>query len=236
MSARTLLEEGRLAEAIEALGIELRSNPTDVQRRTLLFELLSFVGEFDRAEKHLDVLAAAGHEAMLGAMVYRSAIHAERTRRSMFQQGDYPRSVGERPVRGTLNGRPFSSLVDADPRIGARLELFAAGQYTWLPLSEIATVLMLAPKHLRDLIWPAAKVLTGPGFKGTELGEVTLPALAPRTSESDDDGVRLGRSTEWVRWEDGSVAPVGQKLLLVDGEEFPLLELRELRITPAEGG
>jgi hypothetical protein len=26
---------------------------------------------------------------------------------------------------------------------------------------------------------------------------------------------------------------VGQKLLLVDGEEFPLLELRELQITPA---
>jgi len=30
----------------------------------------------------------------------------------------------------------------------------------------------------------------------------------------------------------GGEAPVGQKLLLVDGEEFPILELRELEITP----
>ena len=33
--------------------------------------------------------------------------------------------------------------------------------------------------------------------------------------------------------EDGDQAPAGQKLLLVDGEEFPILELRELEIAHA---
>jgi type VI secretion system protein ImpE len=234
LKARTLLAEGRVADAIESLGVELRSNPTDVQRRTLLFELLCFTGDYDRAEKHLNILADAGQEASMGALVYRSAIHAERTRQRMFVEGDYPRSAADPAVSGTLNGTPFTSITDADPRIGARLEVFAAGQYTWLPIAQIATVRMVAPQRLRDTLWPTAKVLTGPGFKGMELGEVTLPALAPRTAESDDDLVRLGRTTEWVRWEDGTEAPVGQKLLLVDGEEFPLLELRELQITPAD--
>jgi hypothetical protein len=34
---------------------------------------------------------------------------------------------------------------------------------------------------------------------------------------------------------DGGDAPVGLKVWLVDGEEFPLLELRELVIEPATG-
>jgi type VI secretion system protein ImpE len=237
VKARALLKEGRLNEAIESLGAELRSDPTDAQRRTFLFELLAFAGEFDRAEKQLDVLAGQGQEASLGALLYRSAIHAERIRQKVFLECDFPASAApEGAVTGTLNGRPFRSLTDADRRIGARLEVFAAGQYTWLPFAHIKTVRMQAPARLRDLIWPAAKILTGAGFKGMELGEVILPALAPRSAESDDDAVRLGRATEWVRWEDGAEAPVGQKLLLVDGEEFPFLELRELQITHAADG
>lgn len=232
MNARALFQAGKLNEAIESLGVELRSNPTDAQRRTFLFELLCFAGEFDRADKHLDVLAGAGKEAAMGTLLYRSAIHAERTRRAMFLSGQFPEGPA-RPVTGSINGKPFTSLTDADPRIGPRLELFAAGAYTWLPLEHVSTVLMSAPGRLRDLLWSPVRVLTAPSFKGLELGEVLLPAIAPRSPESDDDNVRLGRQTDWVRWEDGTEAPVGQKLLLVDGEEFPILELRELQITPA---
>jgi len=235
MKARALLDEGRLSEAIESLGVELRSNPGDAQRRAFLFELLCFSGEYDRAEKHLDVLAAAGQKAAMGSLLYKSALHAERIRQQMFANGDFPHSSETLPpVTGTFNGRPFKTLTDADPRIGPRLELFAAGQYTWLPLASIATVRMGAPQKLRDLLWAPAKILTAEGFKGQDLGEVLLPVLAPRSGDSDDPAVRLGRATEWVRWEDGTEAPLGQKLFLVDGEEVPILELRELVITPAD--
>jgi protein involved in temperature-dependent protein secretion len=44
--------------------------------------------------------------------------------------------------------------------------------------------------------------------------------------------VRLGRVTDWVEV-DGAEVPVGQKLLLVDGEEISILEIRELEIQPA---
>ncbi|MFN8652428.1 MAG: type VI secretion system accessory protein TagJ [Gemmatimonadales bacterium] len=235
MKARALLDEGRLAEAIESLGVELRSNPGDAQRRAFLFELLCFAGEYDRAEKHLDVLAGAGEKAAMGALVYRSALHAERTRRRMWQEGSYPRHKEALPaLTGTVNGKPFTSLTDADPRIGPRLEIFAAGQYSWLPLASVASVRMGPPQKLRDLLWAPAKLLTAPGYQGLDLGEVLLPVLAPRSDESDDPNVRLGRATEWVRWDDGVEAPLGQKVLLVDGEEMPILELRELVITPVQ--
>ena len=231
MDATALYRAGKLEDAIQALGAELRDNPADAQRRTFLFELLCFAGKYDRAEKQLDVLAQGGPDAQMGTLLYRSALHAERTRQRMFETNELPRSgSAPRPVAGTLNGQPFESLEDADPRVGARLEVFAAGQYTWIPLEQVDTVLAEAPKQLRDLIWAPARVKTAESFRGVELGEVILPTLAPLTWQAGDDAVRLGRVTEWRDLGDGREAPVGQRLLLVDGEEFPILELRELRI------
>ena len=233
VSARTLFRDGRLAEAIQLLGAELRDNPTDVRRRTFLFELLAFAGEHDRAEKQLDVLARAGNDAQMGGLLYHAALHAERTRREKFSPFMPGVGAAPRPVAGTINGRPFTSLTDADPRLGARLEVYAAGGYLWIPLEHVASIRMEPPKRLRDTLWAPAIVRTGPGFRGVELGEVLLPALTPLASQHADDRVRLGRVTEFEALPEGDEAPVGQKLWLVDGEEFPLLELRELDVVSA---
>lgn len=167
----------------------------------------------------------------MGALLYRAALHAERLRQPMFESGTLP-SGDAPPVTGRCNGTPFSSLADADPRIGARLEVFAAGQYTWIPFAQIASVTAEAPKRVRDLLWIPARVRTAESFRGVELGEVLLPALAPLSCRDTDGAVRLGRVTEWVAM-NGVEAPIGQKLLLVNGEELPILELRELEITPS---
>jgi type VI secretion system protein ImpE len=138
---------------------------------------------------------------------------------------------------GTFNGKAFGSFSDADPRIGARLELFAAGNYLWLPLEHVASVKIEPPKRLRDLLWTPAAVRTTPAFKGAELGEVLLPVLAPFSWQHSDDAVRLGRETVWEQREgyDAEV-PFGQKMWLVDDEEIPFLELRSLEFTPAPAG
>jgi type VI secretion system protein ImpE len=233
VSAQELFRAGRMAEAIDALGAELREDPTDPQRRIFLFELLCFAGNYARAEKQLDVLAQRGADAAMGTLLYRSALHAEQIRQEMFAGGTFPIGASPRPVSGTLNGTPFHSLTDADPRIGARLEIFAAGQYTWLPFEQIASIRMNPPRRLRDLLWAPAAVRTGADYQGVELGEVLVPVLSPLSFGHDSDEVRLGRMTEWTDLGDGRQAPVGQKLLLVDDQEFPILEVRELDIVPA---
>jgi len=232
MQARQLFQAGKLDEAIQALGAEVRDNPTDAQRRSFLFELLCFAGQFDRAEKHLVILGTGSREAEMGALLYHAALHAERLRQDMFEKQSFPQSAA-RIVGGTVNGRPFTSITDADPRIGPRLELFAAGQYMWMPFEHIESVRVEAPKRLRDLLWAPAIVRPAETFKGLEMGEALIPAIAPLTFRQTDSAVRLGRVTEWVDLDDGNQAPVGQKMLLVDDEEFPILELRELVITHA---
>jgi type VI secretion system protein ImpE len=233
MGAKELFQAGKLNEAVAALNAEVRDNPTDVRRRTFLFELLCFQGEYDRAEKHLHVLAGAGPEAQLGAVLYFSALHAERLRHDLFAKKEYPAVPAEEDSRGgTIEGKPFESLEDSDPRVGRRLELFAAGAYLWLPFAHIESIEVQAPRRLRDLLWVPAFVRTGPAFKGTELGEVLLPVLAPFSYKHADDNVRLGRATDW-REEDGLSLPSGQRMFSVDGEDIPILEIRKVEFTPA---
>ena len=227
MNSRELYRAGKLDEAVRALGSELRNDPTDVQRRTFLFELLCFTGEYDRAEKQLDILADAGKEAAMGTLLYRSALQGARTRRDMFERKTFPLGAEGAPSGGTLNGQAFETIEDADPRIGARLEVFAAGAYLWLPFEHIASVRMEPPKRLRDTIWIPAILQTGPKCKGLDLGEVLLPVLTPLVSKHPRDSVHMGRETVWEE-ADGETVPAGQKLLLVDGEEIPILEVRNL--------
>src|SRR5579871_3770735 len=94
MDALSLYKAGHLREAIEALGAELKKQPLDTKRRTFLFELLCFAGEYDRAEKHLDILSDTNAESAAGAMLYRSALHAERERQGMFERNELPLGSG----------------------------------------------------------------------------------------------------------------------------------------------
>lgn len=231
MDAKTLYQEGRLTEAIAALNAEVRDRPTDVRRRTFLFELLCFAGDYERATKQLDVLARSDPEATLGILAYGRVLECERDRASMFAEGAFPESTGEpRPVRGKLNGKPFESLEDADPRVGARLELFLGGQYSWIPFEHLTSVTVEPPQRLRDLLWAPVHLQAGETLDGVDLGEALLPVLTPAASRDEDELVRLGRVTRWIDLPDGSQAPMGQKMLLVDDEDFPILELRELEI------
>jgi type VI secretion system protein ImpE len=232
-NANQLFQAGRLKEAVQALSAELRNNPSDTRRRSFLFELLCFSGEYERAEKQLDVLAEAGPNSEIGALLYRSALHAQRARQDLFQKKEYPKPSGgpssaAESITGTLNGKAFQTITDADPRIGPRLEVFAGGNYLWLNFEHLASIQIPQPRRLRDLIWTPAVVRVGPALKNTELGEVLLPVLSPFAWQHTDDAVRLGRMTVWEEDESGEVVPVGQKMLLVDGEEFPLLDIRQL--------
>jgi len=237
MNAEQLFRAGKLNEAISALGSLLRDRPDDLKHRTFLFELLCFAGEFDRAEKQLNIIEEEGKkESLIGTLFYRGALNADRTRQEMFEKKTYPgRNPNEgKPLRGKLNDREFSDIRDADERIGARLEVFAAGDYMWISYRDVTSIEADEPKRLRDLLWLPARLKTGPEFRSRDIGEVLLPAVAPLSWAHADGEVQLGRVTEWCEDETGEVAPFGQKMLLVDGEEFPFLEIRKLEVYPRE--
>jgi type VI secretion system protein ImpE len=231
MKADEYLRAGNLKEAIQELNEQVRRNPLDIKLRTFLFELLCFAGEYDRCEKQLGILAQSDKDSQIGSLVYHSALHAERERQRFFAQKEYQERPEAKPsTTGFLNGRSFRGISDEDPRIGPRLEVFAAGSYMWIPFEHIASVTIQPPKRLRDLIWMPAEVQTADSFRGIELGSVFVPAISPGSCHHPDDAVRLGRLTIWETVEDGTEVPFGQKMLIVDDDEVPILELRSLEL------
>lgn len=234
MTAKQLFDAGKVQEAVQALNAHLRDHPTDTAQRTFLFELLCFTGQYDRAEKQLSVLAKSNQQSELAAVLYYSALHAEKTRHELFAKEAFPQTEASTALSGTINGKPFQQLTDADPQLGGRLEVYAAGAYLWIPFEHITSIQIEQPRRLRDTLWMPATVLTGPEFKGTELGEVLLPVIYPFSWKNEDPRVWLGRVTETVSDDQGNQYPVGQKTLIADGEEFPLLEIRSIEFTARE--
>jgi type VI secretion system protein ImpE len=99
MTVKALMETGRLDDAVSRQGAEVQARPNDRQRRTFLFELLCFAGNFDRAERQLDVLGQQGGdpETGLGLRLYRGLLAAEWSRARLFSEGLRPRFMFELP-------------------------------------------------------------------------------------------------------------------------------------------
>lgn len=231
MNVDELYREGRLTEAIEALNETIRADPTDLRSRIFLFELLCFSGNYERARRQLDTISVQDPEMGVSSAWYQEALVAEEKRQDMFTKGELPDAGSSpSPVTGTLNGEPFGDLRDGDPRIGPRLEIIVGGRYTWMPLEHLASLTMEPPKRLRDLFWAPVQIETTQALDGYA-GEALLPVMTPQAYQHPDEGVRLGRWTEWRETDSGEEIPVGQKLLLVDDEEFPVLEVREILVT-----
>ncbi len=233
LRARQFFEQGKVREAQNELTAFLREHPSEVAERTFLFELLCFSGDYDRAEKQLAALTNDDPKTEMGAILYRSALHGERTRHRVFENQEFSK---DQPASspGKLNGEDFRSVKDADPDLGARLEVFAAGAYLWIPFEHIASVEMGAPTRLRDTLWGTALVRTGPAFKGRELGEVLIPAVYPFSWKHSDESAWLGRTTQWAADEEGKEYPSGQRVWLVDDREVPFLEVRSLEFVQTE--
>lgn len=106
MTAKQLLDEGRLREAIDAQIGDVKARPGDLPARTLLFELLAYASEWDRAGRQLDAitqLLADNPAAQVGAAVYKRLVDAERARARLFAEGLRPRFVLEPPDEVNLH-------------------------------------------------------------------------------------------------------------------------------------
>ena len=130
---------------------------------------------------------------------------------------------------GTINGKPFQWIADADQRLGPLLEVILEGKYYWIPFHRMRRIHVEAPSDLRDLVWIPAQFVWANGGEGS--GHV--PSRYARTENSDDDALKLARKTEWPEMGNGFNIGLGQRVLATDEEEHPLLEcgIIDLQVT-----
>jgi type VI secretion system protein ImpE len=132
-------------------------------------------------------------------------------------------------LRGKLNGKDFEGLRDGDDLFSYLLEVMAHGRYYWVPLEQVESLTMPAPRFQRDLLWVPARL----GLHDGASGEVFLPALYPGSHEHPDPRIKLGRATDWKGPEGGPVRGVGLREFLVGDDSIPLREWRELVVEAA---
>jgi type VI secretion system protein ImpE len=234
MTAKEFFDAGRVRDGANSLAAHLRDHPSDTKARTFLFELLCFAGEFDRAEKQLNILSGAD-DLDLAAAHYHAALRAERQRHEIFRTQNFPKTGTGVSRPGLLNGKPFASIRDQDPQIGANLEVFAAGTYLWVPFEQLQSIQLQAARRLRERLWAPAVVIATPEFRESELGAVLIPAIYPFSWKLEDETVWLGRRTEWAEDDEGQEFPVGQKMFIADDGEVALFEIQTIEFADSEG-
>ena len=137
------------------------------------------------------------------------------------------RALDEAPATGgTIDGRPFEWIADADSRLGPMLELILNGRYYWVPFSRIRTLRLEEPTDLRDVVWLPAQVQWSNGGDAVAL----VPVRYAGSESSGDSAVQLARKTDWVSRGAGLDVGLGQRLLATDDDDSPILATRLIQL------
>lgn len=257
MTASELFQAGKLSEAIQAATAEIKAAPAATDRRTLLFELLCFAGNLDRAEKQLDFIAQQDARSEWAVQVYQNILAAERSRRRLFSDGLRPGFLLDPPPYIQLHLDAVNRLREGREAEAAELlsrseqiRPVIAGHVDGQTVDEFrdcddlfATILELI--ILRDYIWlpleQIRELAIAPPERPRDLIWVPvrllltdgaqrrgyLPALYFGSHDQDDEQLKLGRSTDWHGTGTGPVRGVGQRVFLAGENARSLLEIRQ---------
>jgi len=256
MTAQQYLASGQPEEALKELQNEIRARPEDPKLRIFLFQLHCALGNWPKALLQLQVIAGIDPDTRLLAQIFQPVINCEALRAGVFAGKLTPLIFGEPlewvgwlvkaaehivrgelgaaaelrnrafeaapATAGSLDGKPFAWIADADSRLGPLLELILEGKYYWVPFCRIRRIAMQPPSDLRDLVWVPAQ------FVWTNGGEASghIPTRYARTEESPDGALRLARKTDWQELANETYLGLGQRVLVTDEGEHPLLQCR----------
>jgi len=244
MTPQELLAAGEIAQAISAQSAVLRAKPTDRDARWLLFVLLCYAGEHDRAILQLDTLTQQDAAFGMGSAVYRSLVVADAERVAVLTRSGNPLLPTDSPahvearleaVRALREGRSADARAALERAERARpalegkadgaafADLFDSDELLGPVLELFAGghYLWLPLERVRKLELRPAKhqleLLWLPAeLEDTEGNTATihLPALYPGSAQADDPRLRAGLLTEWREDAAGLVRGLGQKVLL----------------------
>ena len=257
MSSKELIKAGRLSEARKQLVEDVKSSPADLSKRTLLFQVLAFCGEWDKAERHLDAIAVQDSNRETGVQVYKNLIHAEKQRLEVSRLNDRSSCMPETPhyletyyaawqkvaeKKIDEANELFEQIFAQRPMISGTVngKRFAGFKDTDTFLSLFLEAIIyeryvwIPFESIRELsITPPTTLfdlLWTMARITTWEGLTTncyLPVLYPESFLHEDDRVKLGRMTDWTPLGGAFSKGMGQHVFQAGDEEMAILEIRE---------
>jgi type VI secretion system protein ImpE len=121
-AAERAVRDADLEAALRLLQDHVRSRPSDARPRIFLFQLLSVLGQWDRAHTQLNVAAELDATALAMAQMYREALQCEVLRADVFAGKKAPMVLGEPDewlallIESLLTGRESGTGASAQAR------------------------------------------------------------------------------------------------------------------------
>jgi type VI secretion system protein ImpE len=239
MTTEELWKAGRLDEAIAAQTAEVKASPSDAERRYLLFALLCFSGNLERADRQLDALGVQDPKLEAGTAIYRNLLASEAERRRVFEDGALPLLPPDAPGWTSLR---LEAIRNQKAGVDFATILAQANETEEASAGRCADVAFQAIEDLDEFLGPVLEIFAGGRYlwmpfslirrleivppahlldllwiraqitDATDtVADVHLPALYAGSERSTHDALRLGRATEWED-ADGAFRGRGQKL------------------------
>jgi len=258
MDSKDLIKAGRLSKAREQLIEEVKSSPADLSKRTLLFQVLSFCGEWDKAERHLDVIAAHDSSRETGVQVYKNLIQAERVRVEVFKRNSRPSFLPKTPsylemyfsAQEKLFGEKIGEANDLFNQIDTQRPVISGTingkNFTGFKDTDTFVSFFLETIINEQYIWvpfeSIKEIFISPpktlfdclwiAARVTTWDGLSLscylPVLYIDSYHHNDDLVKLGRMTDWTPLGGPFSKGAGQRIFQIGEEEVPILEIREV--------
>jgi type VI secretion system protein ImpE len=262
MQLEELVRSGQLQKACSALEEQIRKDPANPKLRVFYFQLLSVLGDWDRAMNQLHIAGEMNTENGFMFSMYRPALQSEVLRSEIFSGKKTPLVFSEPKdwmawliqanqlagqeqwqaaaelrdktfesadsVTGRIDDEPFEWIADADPRLGPMLEAVIDGKYYWIPFSVIRCLVIDKPGDLRDMVWTVAQFEWINGGQSVGL----IPSRYPASYGSMESEISMARKTEWIEKPHGYYLGLGQRMLVTDRQEYPLLNIRRIELNP----
>jgi type VI secretion system protein ImpE len=262
VDVQDLLRSGNLNAALEQLQDQVREDPSNSKHRVFLFQLLSVLGQWDRALNQLNVLADLDAATLPMVQTYREALNCEAFRNEVFAGRQTPLVFGEpeewialvlEALKHTAEGhhqqaqalreKAFEEAPATSGEVdGKAFEWIADADPRMGPMLEVIVNgrYYWAPFHrIRKIELDAPEDLRDliwmpAQFSWANGGQAVglIPSRYPGSEGSEDGATRMARQTLWVE-EGEAVFGLGQRLLATDGAEYALMDCREISLNSA---
>ena len=257
MNAKALILGGQINAARTLLVDQVKKSPADIQARSLLFQVMLLCGEWDKAQRHLDIASRQMESPEMNAPVYQNLIQAEKERVAVSNKQQRPTFFPDIPEysedffqaldlldkgkiddAANLFGRIDAGLPDVQGTInGQPFKGFKETDTTlayFIEAIEYERYLWVPIANIRELaVSPPQTLFDLIWAKGriTTWEGLTmgcfLPVLYPNSFASEDDRIRLGRLTDWKPLGGPYAKAIGQHVYDVGGLDRSIFEIEE---------
>ncbi len=260
MTAEEHLQQGDLQGALHQLQERVRAQPAKAEYRIFLFQLLSVLGQWDRALTQLSVAGELDDATLAMVAMYRQVIACERFREAVFLGRRDPVVFGKpeawlalslQALKLTAEGQYSKSqhlreqAFESAPEVSGSIDGIA---FDWLADSDPRLGPVFEVMIEGRYFWaPLQRIRSISIEKPVDLRDVVwlpahfvwtnggesygiIPARYPESYKNEDPLFALSRKTVWQDCGNDLFLGIGQKTLTTESSDYALMDIRSIQL------